>query len=166
MARRRRPARTSPSWSSTTMLSEVSQASLSSPVAPSLAARANASNVFSGAWARAPRWAKVIGRGRRDSTCGPYPSSGRAAAGHPVRALELDEGLHAAGDLHHEGRALAERALAADAATQRLHDPTGHVEPKPHATLAAGRGVVDLAELLEQGRQVAGVDAGPTIPDR
>ena len=43
------------------MPSAVSQASDSIPVAPRRTASANASIVFSGAWARAPRWANAIG---------------------------------------------------------------------------------------------------------
>jgi len=50
-----------PSWSSTGTPSRVRKTSDSRPVAPISSARRNASSVFSGAWARAPRWAKPIG---------------------------------------------------------------------------------------------------------
>ena len=63
--RRKRPPLT-PSWSSTGTPSEVSQTSLSRPVAPRRRASRKASKVFSGAWARAPRWAKATGGTSRD----------------------------------------------------------------------------------------------------
>ena len=61
MVRRRnlRPIR--PSWWRTGTPSAEHQTSLSSPVAPSRRARTKASNVFSGAWARPPRWANSKG---------------------------------------------------------------------------------------------------------
>ena len=59
--RRRSRGPTTPSWSSTATPSAVSQTSLSRPVAPRRRASSNASSVFSGAWARAPRWAKPMG---------------------------------------------------------------------------------------------------------
>ncbi len=71
--------RTTPSWSRTGTPSLVSHTSLSRPVAPSRRASVNASRVFSGAWARAPRWAKATGgsssEGRRCCT----PAQGRGA---------------------------------------------------------------------------------------
>ena len=66
--RLRRPTRTTPSWTSTGTPSRVSQTSLSSPVAPSASASSNASRVFSGACALAPRWANVMGRSRSDGS--------------------------------------------------------------------------------------------------
>src|SRR5581483_7493198 len=58
---RRRPVRIVGPWTSTTSPSAASRASDSSPVAPTSRARRKASRVFSGASARPPRWAKVIG---------------------------------------------------------------------------------------------------------
>ena len=76
------PWRTTPSWSSTASPSRVSHTSLSRPVAPSRTASRKASSVFSGAWARAPRWANPIGGRRSDGSrvgttahCGRGPSS-------------------------------------------------------------------------------------------
>ena len=58
----------------------VSHTSLSRPVAPSRTASAKASSVFSGAWARAPRWANPIGGRRSDgSRVGTTAHCGRAS---------------------------------------------------------------------------------------
>ena len=67
-ARDRSRARTTPSWSSTGTPSLVSHTSLSRPVAPRRRASVKASIVFSGAWARAPRWAKAMGGSRSDGS--------------------------------------------------------------------------------------------------
>src|SRR4051812_34693469 len=134
--RRRRPP-TTPSWSSTASPSDVSQTSLSKPVAPSFRARVNASSVFSGAWARAPRWANAIG-GRRSESITPYL----------LAAHRGGEGEAAAG---------AQSAVAPDATAHQLDQPAAQVQPEP--------GLVD-AEPLEQPGNVTGIDARPGIGHR
>src|SRR5437764_6912962 len=130
---RRRPP-TTPAWSSTASPSAVSQTSLSSPVAPSFRAMVSPSRLFSGAWARAPRWAKAIG-GRRSESIAPYLlAPHRQGEGEPA--------------------ARPQPALAPDAAAHQLDQTAAQVEPQP--------GLVD-AEAFEQPGDVAGVDPGPRV---
>src|SRR5436305_1190501 len=107
--RRRRRDPTTPSWSRTASPSEVSHTSLSRPVAPSFSARVNASRVFSGAWARAPRWANAIG-GRSSESITPYL----------LAAHRQGEG---------EAAARAQAAVAPDAAAHELDQPAAQVQP-------------------------------------
>ena len=129
MGRLRRPTRATPSWSSTTSPSAVTQASLSSPVAPSFTARAKPSIVFSGAWARAPRWANPMGGSSREGRR--TPESWRLTGPAENSGLLAGQG-------EGEAAALAEPGLAPDAPAVGLDDPPGQVEADPGAAASGG----------------------------
>ena len=70
----------------------VSQTSVSSPVAPSRKASVKASRVFSGAWARAPRWAKPMGGSSREGYRGDTAGIFAAMAGRPGAGADPSAG--------------------------------------------------------------------------
>ena len=65
-----------------------------------------------------------------------------------------------------EDRAAADLALDADLAAHQVDQPCGDRKAKPGAFMAAGRGAVDLRELLEDVLQLVGRDADAGILDR
>src|SRR3954447_1997714 len=158
MGWRRTRVRTSPSWSSTGTPSAVSHTSVSRPVAPSRRASSNASMVFSGAWARAPRWAKAMGGSSNDGGtpsgyADPFVGWGGVVEG-TGRFLGQPEA---------EATALAEPALAPDVAAMELDEAAADVEADAGPAVLARRRAVQLVEALEQLGDVPGEDAGSEI---
>ena len=124
------PIRTTPSWSSTGTPSLVSQTSLSNPVAPSRSPSSNASSVFSRAWARAPRWAKAIGRARSEgSRCCTSADDGRPLDCPRVQRLRGRDHRHPAAGARRAGTGEAPRGPAASRAHIRRAEEDGQQLP-------------------------------------
>src|SRR5690606_23506801 len=73
-------------------------------------------------------------------------------------------GRHA-GEREREARALADRALDADAAAVRLDDALDEEQAETRATVVARQRVLDLEELLEDPAVVAPLDADAVVGD-
>src|SRR5499426_1156637 len=69
----------------------------------------------------------------------------------------------ARGNLHLEGRTLAQRRLDPNATAMHLDDLLGNGEPQAGAALGLGVGAVDLVELLEDARLVLLRNAGSGV---
>src|SRR5205814_2729100 len=70
------------------------------------------------------------------------------------------------GDGEGEAGTEAEAALTPDPTALQLDQPAGDVETQAGAAMAAGARAVELAEALEEVRDVSGEDAGPGVGHR